>query len=47
MGVALFSVRRVDEAMPYLLAALQINPQNELAKQHLQIARRALEPQKQ
>ena len=47
MGVALFSLRRVDEAIPYFLAALQINPQNELAKQHLQIARRALEPQKQ
>jgi tetratricopeptide (TPR) repeat protein len=36
MGVALYTLGRLDEAAGYFRAALRINPQSELAQQHLQ-----------
>jgi tetratricopeptide (TPR) repeat protein len=36
MGVALYQLRRFDEAVFYFREALRINPQSELAQQHLE-----------
>ena len=38
MGVALYNMRRYDEAIARFREALQINPQSELAQQHLERA---------
>jgi tetratricopeptide (TPR) repeat protein len=36
MGVALYNLHRYDEAVRYFKEALHINPESQLAQQHLQ-----------
>jgi tetratricopeptide (TPR) repeat protein len=43
MGVALYNLRRYDEAVPYFREALRINPQSDVAQQHLRTVLRRLE----
>ena len=42
MGVALYNLRKYDEAVPYFREALRINPESELAQQHLQTVLRRI-----
>jgi tetratricopeptide (TPR) repeat protein len=41
MGIALFNMKRYQEAIPYFQEALKINPAYKDAETHLQMATRA------